>query len=241
MKTVWFDGRRALPRAVNLGVEMDNGVEQVRFLLPRLAEDQVDALYWQASDAASADAVLLEDGVWTITNAVTQHPGEATCYITISGGENLLWHSEPFRVRVYDMPDVEGTVLRLYPSAILTGIEAAADARAAQRAAESAAGSAQQTAAALMSHESANAAAINDLNARLTTARREISSVGAAEVYNAQNINTLQTQVAAAEAQIAALDTEIGSIITATNIEAQLISGNNYRIVLKGTTEGEHT
>ncbi|MBQ8079705.1 MAG: hypothetical protein IJ236_07110, partial [Oscillospiraceae bacterium] len=38
--------------------------------------------------------------------------------------------------RVYSLPDVEGTVLRLYPTAILAGIEAAAEARAAQAAAE---------------------------------------------------------------------------------------------------------
>ena len=180
MKTVWFDGRRALPRAVNLGVEQDTGVEQVRFVLPRLAPDQVEVLYWQAADASSADAVQLEDGLWTITNAVTSHPGDATCSITISAGEALLWHSEPFRARVYALPDVEGTVLRLYPSAILAGIEAAAQARGAQSAAEDAAAEAEASA-------QAAAHSVDEAEQAVAQARR-VASAAASEAAQAVRV-----------------------------------------------------
>ena len=130
MKTVYFDGRRGMPKAVCVGMEMDNNVEQVKFVLPKIADGQSETLYWSMD--GDVDAVPLQDGLWTITDAVTQHPGRAECYIAISDGEDRLWHSELFAVRVHGLPGVEGEILRIYPTAIQAGVDAAAQAVAAR-------------------------------------------------------------------------------------------------------------
>lgn len=141
MKTVNFDGRRGIPRAVCVGVEMDNNAEQVKFDLPRIVEGQIETLYWKTGE--DADAILLDNGVWTITNTITQYPGEAECYIAISNGNDILWHSREFYVKIHELPDVEGEIIRIYPTAIQAAVDAAAQAIAAKDVAVSAKESAQ--------------------------------------------------------------------------------------------------
>ena len=140
MRTVKFENRRAVPRGFRIGVEMDNNVEQVQFELPRIAEGQIETLFWR--NGAFADAELLTDGLWTVTNAITRHPGQALCYISISDGSATLWHSETFAAYVCDLPDTEYLLDRTYPSAIQACLEAASQAVAAAcAAADAAAGS----------------------------------------------------------------------------------------------------
>jgi|GEM_PF-5492832 len=129
MKTIRFTQRRAEPGRIRLGVEQDNQVEVVRFILPRLRDDQVETLYWQ--NGSHADAVLLEDGVWPINARVTQHPGEFTCYIAIAAEGDLLWHSEAFYAAVYDLPEIEGEIDEAAPTAIGQATAAAGRAAAA--------------------------------------------------------------------------------------------------------------
>lgn len=124
MRTIRFNGRVAKPRAFPVGVEMDNGVEEVAFELPQIAASQTETIYWM--NGAHADADALTDGVWTIGNTMTQYPGEAVCYIAISDGDELLWHSEPFVAEIKSLPDTEGTVEQAYPSALQQAIDAAA-------------------------------------------------------------------------------------------------------------------
>ena len=119
-----FRDRIAVPREFKVGVEMDNGVGTVEFQLPEIADGQIETLYWQNGE--HADAELLTNHVWTLANTMTQYPGEAVCYITISDGDELLWHSEAFVCQVAALPDIEGTVDQTYPSAIQAGVEAAA-------------------------------------------------------------------------------------------------------------------
>lgn len=143
MRTIRFIGRTAKPRAFPVGVWMDNGVEQVAFELPQIAEGQTETLYWMNGEHADADA--LEDGVWSIGNTMTQYPGEAVCYIAVSDGDELLWHSEPFVAEIKSLPDTEGTVEQAYPSALQQAIDtaaaSAAEAAASAEAAEAAAAS----------------------------------------------------------------------------------------------------
>ena len=124
MKTIKFDNRRAMPRGIRIGVEMDNNVEQVKFELPKIAAGQTETLYWR--NGGHADAVLLADGVWTITNAITAHPGEAVCYIAISDGGSTLWHSETFSVCVFNLPGTERAIEQTCPTAIQTAVDLAA-------------------------------------------------------------------------------------------------------------------
>ena len=139
MRIVKFENRRAVPRGFRVGVEMDNNVAQVQFELPHIADNQIETLFWR--NGAFADAVLLENGLWTITDAITRHPGQALCYISISDGAATLWHSEVFAAYVCDLPGTEYQLDRTYPSAIQSCIDAASRAVAtATSAAEAAAG-----------------------------------------------------------------------------------------------------
>ena len=139
MRIVKFENRRAVPRGFRVGVEMDNNVAQVQFELPHIADNQIETLFWR--NGAFADAVLLENGLWTITDAITRHPGQVLCYISISDGAATLWHSEVFAAYVCDLPGTEYQLDRTYPSAIQSCIDAASRAVAtATSAAEAAAG-----------------------------------------------------------------------------------------------------
>lgn len=123
MKTVHFNGRRAVPGSLCVGVEMDNGIEKIAFDLPQIANGQTETLYWGIG--IHADAVALNHGVWTIDNTMTQYPGEHECYIAISDRGTLLWHSEAFTAVVADLPRLEGTISQAYPSIIQTAVDAA--------------------------------------------------------------------------------------------------------------------
>ena len=146
MQTVRFRGRVAVPRAIKVGVELDNGVEAIYFDLPQLVTDQIETIYWKNGE--HADAVDLQGHVWIVENTMTQYTGDADCFIAISDGDELLWHSEVFVCEVVGIPDAEGTIDQVYPSAIQTAIgltDAAAD--RAEEAAEAAADSAAEAAA----------------------------------------------------------------------------------------------
>ena len=142
MQTIRFRDRTAYPRNIKVGVQLDNGVEKIAFELPQIADGQIATLYW--INGEHADAELLADGVWTVANTMTQYPGEALCFVVISDGDELLWHSEVFVAEVAGIPDAEGTIEQVYPSAIQAGVEAAA--ASAEDAAESAAAAAASAA-----------------------------------------------------------------------------------------------
>ncbi len=116
MIEVTFDGRRPNPRKIRIGVEMDNIVEEVRFRLPVIAENQTATLHW--NNDKGGDAVLLEEGVWRIGSDITQYAGMSACYIAISADNDALWHSEAFYVVVYDLGSLSGSVERRFPALI---------------------------------------------------------------------------------------------------------------------------
>ena len=121
MRVIRFVDRVAKPRSFPIGVEMDTGVERVKFVLPQFSDSQVETLYWEMDELADAD--LLEDGVWSIDQTVTQAVGELACYITVSVSGEVLWHSDSFTARVVDLPQIEDRVAQLYPSAIQEAVE----------------------------------------------------------------------------------------------------------------------
>lgn len=129
MREVAFYGRRAIPNVFQIGVEMDNGVEQIQFILPAIIPNQVATLYLQNGDYA--DAVILTNGLWEVTHTTTQHGGAYDCYVTLTDGDTLLWHSEDFTATVYDLPNVEEQIEQEYPTAVQQAMNAAAQAIAA--------------------------------------------------------------------------------------------------------------
>ena len=121
MITVQFNDRRAVPKKMRIGVKDDNLVEQVSFVLPEIADNQIAVLFWQNGDAA--DAVTLNNGVMNIANRMTQYSGQFTCFIEIRADGEVLWHSELFYFTIYDLPTISQHVDTLYPTAIEQGIE----------------------------------------------------------------------------------------------------------------------
>ena len=137
MRQVTFIGRIPVPRSMQVGVELDNNVEQVKFVLPEIVDGQSASLYWQIDE--HGDVVLLDDGIWNIDHTITQYPGQMTAYIAISNTDaTILWHSETFNVFVYDLPSTEDVIEQEYPTAIQTAVNAAAAAVAANESAQTA-------------------------------------------------------------------------------------------------------
>ena len=116
MKRITFIDRKAMPGRIQIGVELDNGVEAVQFELPEIDPEQAATLYWRNGN--HADVVALDGGIWTIANSITQYPGEAECYIEIAAHEDILWHSALFHVVVRDLPGIDAAVEQVYPTAI---------------------------------------------------------------------------------------------------------------------------
>lgn len=106
MKTVRFNGRRAVPQSICAGVQMDNGVEQIMFILPQIAEGQTETLHWVIDDHEGT--VILDHGLWTVYDAFTQYAGAHECYVEIWNNDILLWHSHPFMIHIADLPNVSG-------------------------------------------------------------------------------------------------------------------------------------
>jgi len=106
MKTVRFNGRRAVPQSICAGVQMDNGVEQIMFILPQIAEGQTETLHWVIDDHEGM--VILDHGLWTVYDPFTQYAGAHECYVEIWNNDILLWHSHPFMIHIADLPNVSG-------------------------------------------------------------------------------------------------------------------------------------
>ena len=105
--TVRFVDRIAKPRRFKIGVLGDNNVLDVVFKLQDLDDEQVATLYW--FNGNQAGSVTLTDGVWTVTDDVTQYSGEFECYVAIEVGATQAWHSELFWCTVEDIPILAGT------------------------------------------------------------------------------------------------------------------------------------
>ena len=154
MRIVRFQGRKVIGGPVRIGVETDNRCESLRFDLPQIAPGQTACLYWRHGD--SGDAVMLEDGVWTVERAVTQFSGALECFVRISAQDDVVWNSQPFCCVIAELPSTEATVEQAYPTAIQQGIDAAA---AAASAAEAARDAAEASAQGVITEETARQAA----------------------------------------------------------------------------------
>lgn len=56
MKEIVFYGRQAVPPSFQIGVEMDNEVEQIHFVLPEIVQTQSAALY--IKNGSYSDVIL---------------------------------------------------------------------------------------------------------------------------------------------------------------------------------------
>lgn len=126
MVTVKFNGHKAVPRKLRVGVETDNLVEKVTFQLPEIGENQRGYVYASDGDG-HYDVIALENGVWDVGMNTTQASGKLAAFVRVVSG-NRRWNSEPFYLQITDLPDIESDIEQAYPSAIQTALDALAGA-----------------------------------------------------------------------------------------------------------------
>lgn len=120
MQTVHFRGHEAYPSTVCAGVSEEYGIEHVNFELPVTG---IGRLYIKYKNG-DVDIFDLEDGVWTVTDTVTAHPGVSTAYVTITDGHGgYMWKSREFNILVYELDDIDGDIGQQYPSAIQRALD----------------------------------------------------------------------------------------------------------------------
>ena len=100
-----------------MGVENDAGVERIQFEIPVFGDRQTALIYWQSDDYADVDA--LEDGIWTVSQRVTQCTGDLICHIAVTDNDKVMWHSADFIARVTNLADIDGRIDQLNPGLIM--------------------------------------------------------------------------------------------------------------------------
>ena len=145
-QTIKFNGRKANPDKILIGMVSDNISEAIKFILPVIDAGQSAFICWVGEDGETSDIVLLTAGetageyMWTVTDSDTSIAQTMDAYIRITAGESVIWASWPFKTIVGELPDVEGSIIERDPT-ILSQV-----AQQAQRA-ENAADEAEQAAA----------------------------------------------------------------------------------------------
>jgi len=113
-----FQRRTPRPSSVYVGLTGEHNVQTVRFEgLPDIA-DAIWTMSIILPDGTGGDALTITDGKVTITRTYTQKAGQWTAWVTAQVGTELVWKSEPFRLIVGTLPDVEEAIEIKYPSAL---------------------------------------------------------------------------------------------------------------------------
>ena len=119
-RTVGFTpDRMPMMRRIKLGLEGDNLVERLRFMLPVIAEHQTATLM----KSGFADGITLdwdeENGYYVdLTREIIGSDGEAEAYIRIDGAGGEVWQSDVMRLTTGALPDVETEIEQQYPTAV---------------------------------------------------------------------------------------------------------------------------
>lgn len=122
-RTIRFSADRVPDlRRIRLGMEGDNLVERLEFVLPVIAERQSAVLMM---DGAYANAVDLKPdndrryGV-DLTAEIIGPDGETEAYIRVDGSGGEVWQSEAIRLVTRELPDVETEIEQRFPTAVET-------------------------------------------------------------------------------------------------------------------------
>lgn len=115
-------GRKATPRRINLGMEGENLITRVEFILPQIAEEQTATLMYPGK---YANAVMLnpdQRGRWYIllTKEIIGANGELEGYVQIDGSGGEVWKSAPLRMVTGDVPNAEVEIDQRFPTAVET-------------------------------------------------------------------------------------------------------------------------
>ena len=129
MITIRFSGRVPEPREIDVGMETDMNVEQLRFLLPQITDMQRGVLYMLLPDGAS-DLLEITDGMVTLGQNELLVSGQIRAWVELYAGgtqpgtATALWHSETFYMKVRDLPPASEILERQYPTALQEALDA---------------------------------------------------------------------------------------------------------------------
>ena len=112
------DDRTPLQRRVSIGYEGDNLVERLEFVLPELVGGQVAKLMITGADAVTLNRI--DDGRYAadLTREMIGPDGRRDAYVRIDGVSGQIWQGGPLRIVTGKLPDVEGEIERVYPTAV---------------------------------------------------------------------------------------------------------------------------
>ena len=137
MITMRFSGRTPTPGTVSAGMETDQNVEKMRFILPQISDSQSAQLCLMLPDN-SPEVVEIEDGCAALPGSVTQTPGRSRAWVEILGADTVAWNSEIFYLDVGDLPPISEAVERNYPTLLMEAVMAGKRAETAAQAARAA-------------------------------------------------------------------------------------------------------
>ena len=130
MRVIRFNGQTPTPDTFKLCNLGDNKWEKIEFHIPRYAGMNA-TLHLTIGDYS--DVVnLSSDGVYTVQRKHTQQAGTIRGYITIVGDEDIVWHSDEFKMIVGDVRDDGPAIEDAYPSAFEDALKALAEIKTAQ-------------------------------------------------------------------------------------------------------------
>lgn len=133
-KIIKLNDRRPDVNLIKVGNENDNNAERIRFMLPERLDDAT--VYLFLSIDGYSDIVKLEDRIFVPKRKHTQYPGEWEAYLQAVADDDVVWHSDPFRLRIGNLPPTGKQIEQQYPTAIeealravdtLTGVGARAE------------------------------------------------------------------------------------------------------------------
>lgn len=133
-KIIKLNDRRPDVNLIRIGNENDNNAERIRFVLPERLGDAT--VYLFLSIDGYSDVVKLEDRIFIPERRHTQYVGEWTAYLQAVADDDVVWHSDPFRLRIGNLPPTGKQIEQAYPTAIeealravdtLTGVGARAE------------------------------------------------------------------------------------------------------------------
>ena len=118
-QTISFRGDRTMRnKEVSIGYEGDNLVERLEIVLPELVGGQVAKLMITGADAITLNRV--DDGRYVVdlTREMIGPDGKRDAYVRIDGVSGQIWQSGPLRIVAGKLPNVEGEIEKVYPTAV---------------------------------------------------------------------------------------------------------------------------
>ena len=122
-QVIKFTNRSPYPNSIFIGNEDDNLARRVQFVLP--SEIDGAKIYLHLSIGEYSDVIELDDSlVYVPTRTHTQYPRNWTGYLEAHVGNDTVWHSNAFTLKVGDLPDIGEQIEQTYPSAIEEALRA---------------------------------------------------------------------------------------------------------------------